>query len=374
MLNPAPRTILIVNIRLIGDTILATPLIALLKEAYPEAALDLLVNRGTGEFLEKDPRVRKVLYSEKGEVGKKRRWGGYQRQIFRKYDLAINMNASDRGNIAVLLAGRKWRVGFTHASQPGSNVWKKALFTHTIDFPFAIHVARLSQLVAQVLGIAVPRLEAKVFWSARDAELIAMLLEKKEVRGRYCVLHPFARWRYKYWNVERFAALSDALVEQYGLQPVWTSSPAEEEKALLLEAASLCRHRPALFAGELDLNQMTCLISKASLYVGLDTAVSHLAATTGIPMVALYGPTIVERWSPWNNEGPVAQQCPETRGTQRSGNIVVIQKGWECVPCGRAGCDGSGKESPCMQEIETEEVLESVALLLQADKGMKHAG
>ena len=54
---------LIINIRLIGDVILTTPLIGLLKEAYPDAAIDLLVNRGTGEFLEKDPRVRGVIYS-----------------------------------------------------------------------------------------------------------------------------------------------------------------------------------------------------------------------------------------------------------------------------------------------------------------------
>jgi heptosyltransferase III len=364
MLSPAPKTILIVNIRLIGDTILATPLIGLLSTAYPGAAIDLLVNRGTGEFLEKDPRVRNVLYSEKGEVGAGRRSGGYQRAIFRKYDLAINMNASDRGNIAVLLAGRRWRVGFCQGTNILKNGWKKLLFTHTIDFPFAIHVARLSQLVAQALGIEAPRLEAKVFWSAEDQALVTDLLKNKGVSASYFVIHPLARWHYKYWNLERFAAVNDAIVEQYGLRPVWTSSPAEDEKRLLLEGAALCRHRPALFAGELDLNQMTCLIGGASLYVGLDTAVSHLAATTGVPMVALYGPTIVERWSPWNNQGEVAQQCPQPRGVQRVGNITVIQKGWECVPCGRAGCDDSGMESPCMRDIETEEVLEAVAALM----------
>lgn len=370
-MTPAPKSILIVNIRLIGDVILTTPLIGLLREAYPEAAIDLLVNRGTGEFLERDPRVREVLYSEKGEVGNRRRPGGYQRKILRNYEMAINMNASDRGNIAVLLAGRRWRVGFCQGPLSFTNAWKKALFTHTIDFPFAIHVARLSQLVAQAIGIAVPFLEAKVFWSAQEAERVAALLEAHRVSGAYCVLHPFARWHYKYWSVERFAELSDAVYERYGLQAVWTSSPDEQEKRLLCEAALLCRHRPVLLPGELNLNQITCLIAGGSLYLGLDTAVSHLAATTGVPVVALYGPTIAERWSPWNNRGEVRQQCPGPRGTQRTGNIIVIQKGWDCVPCGRAGCDGSGGESPCMREIGVGEVLEAVGSLLGGG-GVKH--
>lgn len=375
MLNRVPKTILIVNIRLIGDVILTTPLIALLSQAYPAAAIDLLVNRGTGEFLEEDPRVRKVLYSEKGVARKQRSFGGYQRQIFRKYDLAINMNSSDRGNIAILLAGRCWRVGFRQGPQFFRNAWKKALFTHAIEFPSFMHVARLSQLVAQTLQIDVPRIEAHVYWSTGDAALVAALLEQREVKGNYCVLHPFARWRYKYWNMDRFAALSDAIFERYGLLPVWTSSPDEEEKKLLLEAASRCLHRPAILAGELNLNQVTCLLSGASLYVGLDTAVTHLAATTGVPVVALYGPTIAERWSPWNSRGEMAQQCPEPRGTQRTENIIVIQKEWTCVPCGKSGCDDSGKESPCLQEIETGQVLESVALLLEGDaEAGQHAG
>jgi len=110
---------------------------------------------------------------------------------------------------------------------------------------------------------------------------------------------------------------------------------------------------------------MTCLLSRAALYVGLDTAVSHLAATTGVPMVVLFGPTIAERWSPWNNEGPVEQQCPLPRGTQRAGRMILIQKDWDCVPCGKAGCDGEGGESRCLTEIQVPEVLDAVRELME---------
>jgi len=357
MMTPLPKTILIVNIRLIGDVILTTPLIGLLKEAYPAAEIDLLVGRGTGEFLEKDPRVRRVLYSEK--KGK-----GYFRDIFGKYDLAINLNASDRGNIAILLAGRKARIGFYQGAAFWHNIWKKLLFTFPIPFPGYIHVARIGQLVIEAMGFRVERLKAKVFWDVADEKTVRSALSEKGCDSPYFVVHPFARWDYKYWRMERFAEVSDALVERYGWQPVWTSSPDGNEIEILREAARLCRHRPVLIPGEFSLNQMTCLLARSSFYLGLDTAISHLAATTGVPMVALYGPTQAERWSPWNNDGPVAQQCPALRGRQRSGYMVMLQKEWECVPCGRAGCGDRGGESPCLAAIEVEEVLDAVHSLL----------
>ncbi len=365
---PVPTKILIANIRLIGDVILTTPLIGLLKDAYPQAAIDLLVNRGTGEFLEKDPRVRSVLYSDGDLTSPGRTRTRYLGKIFRGYDLAINMNASDRGNIAALVASRRWRVGIYYGNQFWKDFWKRLLFSHPIPYPFPIHYARLCQVVAERLGLPVTRLEAKVFWDTHDEAKVDSILSAMAVSGDYLVIHPFARWRYKYWLPEKFAAVSDAIFARYGLQPVWTSSPAAEERQALAAAAALCRIRPALIPGELNLNQMTCLLSRSTLYVGLDTAISHLAATTGIPMVALYGPTITNMWSPWDNVGPLAQQCPQPRGKQRSGSIIVIQKDMPCVPCGQAGCNDNGIEPPCMLEIEVAEVLDAVAELM-AERG-----
>ncbi|MGD0584994.1 MAG: glycosyltransferase family 9 protein [Oryzomonas sp.] len=364
-----PKTILIVNIRLIGDVILTTPLIGLFKDAYPGVAIDLLVNRGTGEFLEKDPRVRRVLYSSNRETPAERKRNRYLMDIFCRYDMAVNMNASDRGNIAVLLAGRRWRSGLYLGGRFWQDIWKKILFTHPIDYPYPIHVARVCQVVAQKLGLSVDKLEAKVFWDTRDEEKVCAVLGHQQVVQPYFVIHPFARWRYKYWQFENFARVSDAIAERYRMQPLWTSSPDPAEKKALEEAAAICRIPPALVRGELNLNQMTYLLSRASLYVGLDTAVSHLAATTGIPMVALYGPTITDVWSPWNNSGLVAQQCPLPRGKQRTGNIIVIQGDRPCIPCGRSGCDDQGGESPCLLEIGTDEVLAAIAELLVPSQG-----
>jgi len=376
--SPPPGSILVACIRLIGDVILSTPLVGLLKSAYPDAKIDYLVNRGTGEFLEKDPRIGTVLYTRNREtrkpIGKPE--PGYFRKILGRYDMAITLNASDRGNIAVLIAGRGVRIGFYQELGVLKTGWRKRFLTHPLPFPGVIHVARVSQLVAEAIAIPVPRLEAKVFWDAEDEGKTGEFLRREGIDGPFFVVHPFARWRYKYWVADRFASVSDEIAGGYGIRPVWTSSPDPEEMRLLREAAALCRFPPALCAGEFTLNRMTCLLSRAALYVGLDTAVSHLAATTGVPMVVLFGPTIAERWSPWNNEGPVEQQCPLPRGTQRAGRMILIQKDWDCVPCGKAGCDGEGGESRCLTEIRVPEVLDAVRELMEGrpDAAARGAG
>jgi heptosyltransferase-3 len=364
---PPPRSILVVCIRLIGDVILSTPLVGLLKSAYPDAEIDYLVNRGTGEFLEKDPGIRRVLYTRNREARKAvgNPEPGYFGKIFRRYDMAITLNASDRGNLAVLTAGRRVRIGYYQGRSVLKTGWKKLFLTHPLPFPGMIHVARVSQLVAEAIAISVPRLKVKVFWDREDEARVDGFLRREGIEGSFFVIHPFARWGYKYWVADRFAKVSDEISGEYGIRPVWTSSPDPEEVRRLREASAFCRIRPALCAGEFTLNQMTCLLSRAALYVGLDTAVSHLAATTGVPMVVLFGPTIAERWSPWNNEGPVEQQCPLPRGTQRAGRMILIQKDWDCVPCGMAGCDGEGGESLCLTEIQVPEVLDAVRELME---------
>ena len=374
--SPPPRSILVACIRLIGDVILSTPLVGLLASAYPDAKIDFLVNRGTGEFLEKDPRIRRVLYTRNREARKPvgSPEPGYLPKIFGRYDMAITLNASDRGNLAVLAAGRRIRIGFYQEVGVLKAGWRKLLLTHPLPFPGMIHVARVGQLVAEAIAIPVPRLEAKVFWDREDEGGTEEFLRREGIAAPFFVVHPFARWGYKYWVADRFAKVSDEIAGRYAIRPVWTSSPDPEEVRRLREAAALCRVPPALCAGEFTLNRMTCLLSRAALYVGLDTAVSHLAATTGVPMVVLFGPTIAERWSPWNNEGAVGQQCPLPRGTQRSGRMILIQKDWDCVPCGKAGCDDKGGESRCMTAIRVPEVLDAVGELMGRRTGTAGGG
>jgi len=369
MANPskAPQSILIANIRLIGDVLLTTPLIGLLHEAYPEAAIDILANKGTAEFLRADPRVREVIPTKNSEFAADAQKGHYLPRIFRKYDWALNLNASDRGNTAVCLAGKRVRLGFSDEPARGKNFWKRLALTHHLPYTDEGHVIERCARVASALGLPTSPLRVELAFTEAHAQKVESVLSELGVSGDFAVVHPFARWDYKYWRAEAFAEVSDYIHESYGLDLLWTSSPDEAEIKLLREAASRCKYPPKLCPGLFNLNEVSALLSRARLYLGLDTAVTHIAATHAarLPIVALYGPTLIERWHPWNPLGPATAQLKERRGIQHNGLITTVQKDWECVPCGLANCDDRGGPSPCMQQITVEEVKSALDFVWQ---------
>lgn len=365
MPNIAPQSILVINIRLIGDVVLSTPLLDILKSAYPDAEIDFLVNRGTGEFLEKDPRVRRVYYSEKWSSHGRSYSNSYMAAIFRKYDVSICMNASDRGVLAAIAAGMRTRIGFYEPRFKFGAFWRKLLLSHALVYLEDVHVITRCKEVLSALRLEADRLTVKIFWDDSDADVVESTLNRHEIQGGYFVVHPFARWQYKYWDVNRFARISDMVARRYNLRPVWTSSPDGKEMELLTTTASICSVPPVLIMGTFSLNQMACLIQKASLYIGLDTAISHIAAASGIPVVALYGPTEMWRWHPWNNNASLGVRMPAgTRGVFREGSIVAMQAECEHYPCIRPACYGDGIDNPCLMALSVDDVFREITTLL----------
>jgi len=362
---PAPyKSILICSIRLIGDVILTTPLIGMLKTAFPDAAIDILVASGTGSFLEQDPRIRNILTVNSKQVkadSSGKNANPSLRQLFRTYDLAITMNASDRGNIIVLSAAKKLSIGFYEYTALVKNWWKRLLLDKPLHYDTSRHVILHCRQVAEVLNIPMEHLDVKVFWHEDDMAKVSSVLNLPAQNNGYFVIHPFTRWDYKHWNLDEFVKVSDQIADKYKLTPVWSSSPDPAERKLLAESSSKCICPPITIAGSFSLNQMACLISGAQIYIGLDTAITHIAASTGVPTVALYGPTETFRWFPWNNAGPFDQLSGYKRGSVQNGHIMIIQKDCRHQQCIRPNCD-----NPCMQRIYASEVIEaSISLLKQ---------
>ena len=84
--------------------------------------------------------------------------------------------------------------------------------------------------------------------------------------------------------------------------------------------------------------QLAGLLSKARVYVGPDTSVTHLAAAAGCPTVAIYGPTDPRLWGPWPVGG--LDEAWIAAGTiQHRGNVWLVQNPLPCMPCQLEGCE-----------------------------------
>src|SRR5262249_16412210 len=118
-------------------------------------------------------------------------------------------------------------------------------------------------------------------------------------------------------------------------------------------------------AGRLTLGGTGYLLSRAALYVGPDTAVTHMAAALGVRTVALYGPTDPVKWGPWPRDYQGAGNPWRRLGSQGVGRVRLLQGGATCVPCGLEGCERHiGSYSDCLQEMPVETVIAALKSLI----------
>ena len=102
-------------------------------------------------------------------------------------------------------------------------------------------------------------------------------------------------------------------------------------------------------------------MSRAAIYVGPDTAMTHMAAALGVPTVALSGPTDPIKWGPWPREHDASANPWRRCGSQRSGNVFLLQGAGACVPCNLEGCDRHvASFSDCLQQLTAAQVIAAI--------------
>lgn len=354
-----PRRILVVCTQRIGDVLLATPLARSLKSAWPDARLDFLVLPGTQGVLEGNPDVNETL-----AFAQRATWREKVAQIariWRRYDLAVAAIPSDRARLFAWAAAPK-TVGFT---TPEEASWLKR---HLLDIavPFdnlQTHTVTMELRLAEALGIPalsqvqVPRVDP-TGWNKRLKEL-----GLQEATG-YAVIHPYPKFRYKMWESANWVALISWLRQQ-DREVFLTGSADPSEAAYVEEIASQVPEGCRSLAGQLSLAETAELLKGAQLFVGPDTAVTHLAAATGIPTIALFGPSNPVKWGPWPKDWPTQDSPWPWRGSIRRNNVMLIQGPGDCVPCLLEGCDRHlDSASRCLQEIAVERVIRAANTML----------
>lgn len=349
-----PRRILLTCTQRIGDVLLATPLARSLKRAWPEAELDFLVFKGTEGVLAGNPDIRQVLaFPQRCD------WRGKLaqfRQIWRRYDLAAAPIATDRARLYGWI-GARYRVGFLTTEERG----KTWLLDDALTFDdLNTHTVAMGEQLTQLLGIT-PGYEVVPPRLTPDALPATLARLEPLADAPFVVLHPYPKYPYKMWHRERWAELAKAL-QQRGLKILLTGGPDADETAY---CGAIAQHTGALdLSGQLSLAQTAEIVARAQLFVGPDTAVTHIAAATGVACVALFGPSNPVKWGPWPKDWQEPESPWARVGSGKRGNVFLIQGQGECVPCLLEGCERRlDSSSRCLQEIPLQTVLDAITQL-----------
>ena len=355
----APRRALLVTLRFLGDALLSTGLLHALKQRWPECSIDVLTFAGTEGAFEGNPDVARVIaVPEQATTMQTLRQAA---PLARRYDLAAVAQTGTRPFLFGLAAGRM-RVALV-TPQLGKSWWKRLLLDR-----YAVvddHGARVleNQRIASLLGIETTPLlvPPSAGWSVRE---VSEALGFDPAAAPFAVVHPSPRWRYKQWTRDGWHALVRHLASR-GLRVVVTGGPEAAERTYL--DGLLAGLEDDLYArvdGRWSLAQTADVLRHARLFVGPDTATTHLAAACGTPTAALFGPTDPRIWGPW----PAGDGAAYARVAlhQRRGNVLLLQNPeLACVPCQLEGCDRHrGSRSDCLDRLPAARVIEAAERLL----------
>lgn len=336
------RKILLVRLRSIGDSVLATPAAFALKRFLPSAKVDILVEDWVAPLFDNHPHIDEVIALERGGLIGRARAALALRSA--NYDVVYNLHGGTTATFLTRATGAPHRVGF--------RTYQYAqLHTHKAPSPLLLWGQQKTHSVEQQLallgwtGVPVtdrPRTSLGVNSEAAGnvrQRLAAVGLDDRKI----AMIHPAAAFATKQWATENFARVVEFLVER-GFAPVAvTAAPESLVLDRLLENTAV----PILSFDDLSLPEVTALAARSQLFVGNDSGIAHIAAAVGTPTVVIFGSSNIAHWRPWN----------------RAAAEIVFEE-MPCQPCHGYFCEKFAQPE-CILRVPVARVVAAIERVLR---------
>lgn len=323
--------ILIFNPSYMGDSILTTPLIKAVKKKLPDCSITFCVRPENAPLFEGLGFIDEVITFDKrgAESGMKGLWAFVKKIRAMEFDMAISPHMSFRSSIIMFLSKIPERAGFVESAFSAAYTMScaKDLTYHEVERYLLLFECVFGHFPGEIITPEVYRDKA--------------LAEKfrAEFGERPVGINPGSMWETKKWPAENFAAVADMLKDR-GYTPVIIGAEMDRPDVNRLIASAKYEH--INMCGKTSLRELPALISSFKYLVTNDSGPMHVATATGVPCVAIFGPTVRELgFFPYDEVSKVAE----------------IQ-GLPCRPCGKHGSAKCPKgHFKCMNEIAPGNVM-----------------
>lgn len=357
---------IVIQTAFLGDLLLSIPLLKEARRQWPDHRLGLVCRRGLGDIFLKLGLVDELFEIEKGN---RQAYKNILSKINQnKVDHVISPHQSSRTLLFVAQIKAQHKIGFKSFLATwfyNSKIKRDARLPDALR-QLSLLGERDTQLQQKLQEYAVnakpyelekdkhlPEVPSWGSMSLRDEffkseEIYNQLKHKFNLKGfeekKAILLFPGSVWATKRWTAEGFIGLGKSL-QSLGYVIYVMGGPGEEELSERVASAIGC----SSLAGQTRVYESAHLIARASLLVGNDSASTHLAAVTNTPLIAIFGPTVLEfGYRPWSSRGYIEQtELP-------------------CRPCGKHGhhrCPIGTHD--CMKKIESQTVLQTALAILR---------
>jgi heptosyltransferase I len=311
---------LVVRTSSMGDIIHTLPAAACLRDSFPEAQIDWLVDRKWRELLHGNADLNQVIEIDRGDLSQV---AGCVKQLRANgYTTALDFQGLYRSAILAYASGAPQRFGFDR--DYAREGLAALLYNHAIA-PKGLHKVDQNVSLAEAAG-AKPGAVRFPLAVSEQAEGWAAAELAKDSLTDFFALSPGGGWTSKCWPAERYGELHRDLKRKYGWRGVVSFGPGERELAEAVVGAA-GDSRPILL--EMNIPQLMAVLRRAKFFVAGDTGPLHLASALGTPVVGLFGPTDPARNGPYGAKDVVVRNArPEEttyeRGASRSAAMMSI--------------------------------------------------
>lgn len=321
---PSGASIVVIRLRSLGDAVLTTPALRLLKTARPDLRVSVVLDEVFAPLLESSSDIDEVIRADR-----QRRTQAIREIRKRRPALCLNLHGGTSSAWMTALSGAKRRAGFAHFRM--ESVYNiripRAQQILGLDEHAPVHTAQ--HLASAMFFLGVPQ---------QPIPAARLFAEPLQLPRPHAVLHVAAAYDTKQWSAEGFRAVAEHVAQTHGLEPVIIAGPGQDH--LLTQFAGLTT------LPNLGIPQLMSLMAGASLFVGNDSGPAHIAAAFGKPCAVIFGSSNSKVWGPW-----------QTRSQ-------IIETAWDCKPCPGDRCYAFDQPR-CILSIEAASVVSAVDALLQ---------
>jgi heptosyltransferase-1 len=339
--------ILIIKLSAIGDVIHALPAVSALRKRYPNADITWVIEEAASDLILDHPHLDRVIVSRrKSWIGdlKGGRGSGSLKEIrtflselrARPYDLVIDFHGLFKSALIVFLSGGIRKLGYESLQELSG-----LFYNEKIPEDMNKHAVDRYLDFARYLGAQQGTPEFVIPIREKNESRVRALLQGSRIgpNDLFVAISPQALWETKLWSDQKFAQLSERIIQELNLPVVFTGGDGKSAE----DIQSFMTLPSFDLSGRTTLRDLACLYRQAALLVTTDSGPMHLAAAVGTPVVALFGPTDPARTGPYG-EGH-----------------TVIRSDLPCSPCFLRTCE----TRHCMREITVEDVFQTVRKKLE---------
>ena len=353
--------ILILALSGIGDALMFTPALRLLKQELPQSEIDVMVMfGGAKDIFKNSPYINKVIhfnFLKEGEIKSL----SFVLSLRGKYDVTINVYPSNRKeyNLISFLIGARKRVAVRYLRMNAVNLgWLNNLTVEESDLTHNVqtNIRMVEKLIGKETNVkSMDEFKLQIFFSDDDLAFAQNYLNEKNISVNDFVIgfHPGCATLKNHikrrWEPEKFSLLATKLVEKYSAKILIFGGA--EESDLKKEIKKNIASKDVIVVETETLLQSSAVMKRCNLFITNDSALMHIASALQLPVVAIIGPTNINYIHPWNTKYKIASLD------------------LECSPCffyspKPLTCKRDDLKFKCIKELSVENVYDKVTEMI----------